>query len=87
MAVAWAAKNEIAKGYGNGPCESDDNATREQVATILERYMDYKGITFVGAMEYKMFADSAYISDWAEGAAQLMSKMGVINGKPLVCVC
>ena len=33
-------------------------------------------------MEYKIFADSADISDWAEGAVQIMGKMGVINGKP-----
>ena len=81
-AVAWAAKDEIVKGYGGGLFGPDDNVTREQVATILERYMNYKGITFAGTMAYKVFADSADISDWAEGAVQLMSKMGVINGKP-----
>ena len=81
-AVAWAAANGIINGYGNGLFGFDDNITREQVATILERYMNYKGITFSGTMEYKVFSDSADISEWAEGAIQLMSKMGVINGKP-----
>ena len=81
-AVGWATKNEIVNGYGEGLFGTDDPVTRKQIATILERYINYKGITVPSTMEYRVFADSADISEWAEGAIKLMSKLGVITGKP-----
>ena len=37
-AVAWAAKNNIVTGYGEGFFGPDDPITREQLATIIYRY-------------------------------------------------
>ena len=81
-AVIWAAKNDIIRGYGNGLVGPDDNITREQSAAILERYMRYKNIKAAVTQEYRIFADSDSISDWADSAVQLMSRLGIIKGKP-----
>ena len=82
QAVNWAAMNDIVKGYGNGLFGPNDSVTREQVVTILERYMTFKDIDIAVTHEFRVFADGDSVSSWAVSAVQLMSKLGVINGKP-----
>ena len=41
-AVAWAEKYNIVNGYGDGKFGPNDIITREQLATILYRYANYK---------------------------------------------
>ncbi len=43
-AVAWAVENGILKGSDNGEIMPKNNATREQVATFLVRYISYAGL-------------------------------------------
>ena len=81
QAVSWAAANGIVNGYGDGLFGPGDPITREQMAAILDRYMTFKGITVVVTQEFRVFADGNDISEWAVGAVQLMSKLGVIDSK------
>jgi hypothetical protein len=74
-AVAWGVENEITDGTNpNG------NVTREQVAAILFRYMEYKGVNIPVTQQYIIFADEAEISDYAKNAVQTLNKLGIING-------
>lgn len=43
-AVAWAVENDILKGSNDGKIMPLNNATREQVATFLVRYISYAGL-------------------------------------------
>ena len=43
-AVAWAVENGILKGSNDGRIMPLSNATREQVATFLVRYISYAGL-------------------------------------------
>ena len=43
---------------------------------------DLKNYEVLSRKTYRVFTDSAAISDWAVGSVQLMSKLGVITGKP-----
>ncbi len=80
-AVAWAAENEIVKGYGAsfGP---NDLVTREQMATILLRYAVWKQYdTTAGGMALREYADYAEISGWATAALEWANAEGLILGR------
>ena len=79
-AVKWAADNGIITGYGNGKYAPETSVTRQDIAVILMRYMNYRGIVLpVNAMRIT-FADEDAISDYAMDAIQTFNKLGVING-------
>lgn len=46
-AVTWVASNIIVNGYGDGRFGPEDKVTREQLAAILYRYAQYKGMAAV----------------------------------------
>ena len=82
-AVNWAAENKIVDGYGNGKFGPNDDITREQLAVILWRYAQFKGIDVsVGADTNILdFADAGAWSDWSVDALQWAVGSGIINGK------
>ncbi|MCL2059106.1 MAG: S-layer homology domain-containing protein [Oscillospiraceae bacterium] len=43
-AVEWAADLGIVNGYGDGSFGPDDNISREQMAVMLQNYLDYIGV-------------------------------------------
>ena len=79
-AVAWAASNGIVGGIGNGKFDPDGSITREQMATILFRYAQKKGIDTGKRGELSGFADSGNVSSWAKDALQWTVAEGIING-------
>lgn len=81
-AIAWAAANGIVEGYGDGSFEPDANITREQMATILYRYADYKGYDIsVGGMSLYEYEDAVQISSYAVNAMQWANTEGLIEGR------
>jgi uncharacterized repeat protein (TIGR02543 family) len=79
-AIKWAVENKIVEGYGNGKFGPSDSITREQLAAILYRYMNYKKINLPVTEQYIIFADEADISDYAMNAVQTFNKLGIIQG-------
>ncbi len=77
-AVAWAVASAIVEGYGDGVFGSTDPITREQMAAILYRFAQYKGIEIGGAGE--SFSDADSIADWAKSAVDWATGAGVLNG-------
>ncbi|MCD8048574.1 MAG: S-layer homology domain-containing protein [Clostridia bacterium] len=82
-AVAWAAENGIVLGCGDGTFGANDVITREQTATILYRYADYKGAdTSVGEdTNILSYTDADEISEYAIPAMQWAVGTGLVNGK------
>jgi hypothetical protein len=81
-AVNWAAANGIVDGYGDGTFGPENNITREQMATILYRYAQYKGYdTTQGGMEIREFSDYDQISEYAMSAMTWAVNTGLLNGK------
>ena len=65
-AVVWAAENGIVGGYTNGSFGPNDPVTREQMAAILFRYMQYHGMEAVTLSENLIgFTDADKISPYA----------------------
>ena len=80
-AVAWASENEIVLGVGDGKFAPLQEISREQMAVMLYRYCQYKGIMLPVTRTSGSFTDSALISDYAKEAVDAMYKAGILNGK------
>ena len=79
-AVKWAYKSGVVNGKSSTVFGTNDNITRAEFATILNRYSDF--------MNYKLpvnridfVADGAEIPMWAFAAVTVMYKAEIINGK------
>lgn len=83
--VLWATYSGIINGCGDGGFHPGDNITREQIATILLR--------FVSTYNYELwnddpeaqaiaFADMDSVADYARDAVVYMQTAGIINGRP-----
>lgn len=79
-AVAWAAANGIVSGYDAFTFGPNDNITREQMASILYRYAQYKGIDTSAAGNLAAFSDNASISAYARTAISWAVGEGLVSG-------
>lgn len=79
-AVAWASKNDIVNGVGNGKFAPEDKVTREQLALILYRYSMKNGIGTGGSGNLSAFSDNKKISSWAVKAYSWAVANGLIAG-------
>lgn len=79
-AVAWAAANDVVNGVGDGKFDPEGNITREQMAVILYRYAEKKGIDTSKRGALDGFSDSGKVSPWAKDAVQWAVAEKIING-------
>lgn len=80
-AVAWAAANKIINGYDETTFGPMNAVTREQMAAILFRYEQYKGLENVTLEEnLNRFPDQNKISAYAIPALQWAVGQKIING-------
>ncbi len=79
-AVAWAEANGIVSGVSENKFAPNKDITREQMAAMLYRFAQYKGID-LGGEESVSFNDEASISDYAKEAVEAMAKAGIISGR------
>ncbi|MBQ3404591.1 MAG: S-layer homology domain-containing protein [Oscillospiraceae bacterium] len=81
-AVVWANSNEIVNGYGEGKFGPADNITREQFATILFRYAQFKGYDVSVGEDTNILSynDAFDISEWAMPAMQWACGAELMNG-------
>lgn len=79
-AVLWATASKVAGGYGDGAFGPGDPITRQDLAVILLRYMDYMQINLPVTQQWIIFADGSDIADYAMDAMQTFNKLGVVNG-------
>lgn len=81
-AVTWAAKNEIVEGRGNGIFDPHASVTREEMCTILDRYLVASGRLAKLTKTPATINDMDTVSDWAKTAVEDCVKYGVIYGYP-----
>ena len=80
-AVAWANANGIVTGTSDTAFSPSDPITRQQMATILYRYAQYKSYdTTAGGMAIREYADYEEISAYAQTAMDWAVASGLITG-------
>lgn len=82
--VTWAAKNNIVNGIGDGKFAPNDLITREQMCTIMDRYLTYyakaHNVTVNSSKNTVTFSDQNAISSWAVAAVASCVSYGLIIG-------
>ncbi|MBQ7793985.1 MAG: S-layer homology domain-containing protein [Clostridia bacterium] len=79
-AVDWALEEGIAVGYDEETFAPNDTITREQMASMLFRYVKKAGYDMSGSADLSEFTDKEKISDWALEAVKWAIDNGIING-------
>lgn len=79
-AVAWAFENQIVNGMSPTVFAPDGKITREQLATILYRYTEYKELERTASADISAFPDVDKVSSWALDAIKWANAEGLING-------
>jgi len=80
-AIIWATENGIVNGYGNGLYGPHHDVTREQIATMLYRYADYKGVIVDDTTDLAEYTDVDEISAWALDAMKWANAIELIEGR------
>ena len=79
--VAWAAGEGIVDGTGNGCFSPNSPVTREQMATMIARYVDSADLPLPETGDPAApFTDRNAVSDWAEAGGELMRQTGILAG-------
>ena len=81
-AVIWAAENGIVKGITEDTFAPNDIATREQFATMMYRYAQYKQVDVTVSEDFVLsFDDADKVSEYAVDAMKWAVKNELINGR------
>lgn len=84
QAVNWAAANNIVNGTGGNKFAPDDAITREQICTIVARYVEYRekkdNKTYAATVEEMTFPDVHLIGEYAREAVKKCQMWGLIEG-------
>ncbi len=80
-AVAWADSLGITKGMSEGLFYPDLPVSREQLITMLHRYMEYKkSAPLIADADISAYFDHALIDEYARGAFSFALANGIISG-------
>ena len=79
-AVAYAAANGIAEGYGDGTFRPLKAVSRQEFAVMLYNRQIGDGLEHCEPAESQGFADSASVSAWARDAMDWAVSSGVLRG-------
>ena len=80
-AVDWAAENGVVLGYSDEEFGPRDNVTREQMATLLYRYLKDLGFDVSATGDYSAYADGGEVSAWASEAMHWAIGSGMLIGR------
>lgn len=82
-AVVWAKETGIVNGYSETEFLPDADISREQIATIIYRYAQYRKLDVTENTNLLSYEDFNSISEYAVGALQYAVDRGLIRGKTL----
>ena len=80
-AIIWTHENKLILGYGDGKFGIDDNLTREQAVTILNRYTVSLGVDASNQVDLSMYTDASLISAWAQNSMCWAVRNGIVSGR------
>ncbi len=81
-AITWAAEQELVTGYDAATFGPNDKITRQQLATILWRYAQYKKMDVrANGSVMPELTDRSLIASWAGEAVSWAYSRGIVRGK------
>ncbi len=80
-AILWAAENNIVAGKGNGYFDVNGNITRQEMATILYKYANYRKYNTTWRTNLSRYTDENMISSWAKENMSWACAMMIMKGK------
>lgn len=80
--VMWASREDVGilTGYDSGEFGPADTLTREQLVTILYRYMQYLGLDTSARADLSIYPDSDEVSEFAKEAMEWAVEKKLIEG-------
>ena len=78
-AVKWASANGIVKGITETEFAPDKEVTREQMAAMIARYIEFKKVA-VPEKDAAVYTDADAIADYAKDAVAIANKLGILIG-------
>ncbi len=78
--VKWASDNGIVSGYNDGSFAPAKGITRQEMCSVVKRYLDKFNITIERTNAEKEFTDNAKIAPWAKEAVVYCQTRGIISG-------
>lgn len=78
--VLWANSVGVITGYENGKFGPADVITREQMATMMYRYAQYKGYDVSNQADISAFPDHQKVSAFAKTSISWANAKGIITG-------
>ena len=79
--VFWGAENGIVKGMSETAFAPENPVTREQMSTMIVRYLQDKGMALpVSSAKIQSHSDYEQISDYAKETMAICYEMGLIKG-------
>ena len=78
--IIWANESKIVNGYGKGIFAPNVSITREQIAVMLYRYAESKGLNLQSEISTLNFKDSDKISAFAKESIHWAVSKGIMNG-------
>lgn len=79
-AILWAADASVVTGYSNGNFGPADKINREQMATMMFRYANAKGLDTSQRADFSSYPDASSVSDYARDAMSWCVANGIISG-------
>ncbi len=86
--IETATKAGLVHGRGDGIFGPEERITRQEVAAMIVRALQYAGVDVVRLNEIQVsaqltqFADAAEISPWAKNVVATAANIGIIRGRP-----
>lgn len=80
-AVQWASANGVVNGVGKDRFAPDAQITREQMASMMMRYAQFKQYSTGKSADLSTFNDAGSISSWALDSVKWANAVGLINGR------
>lgn len=78
--VKWAVKTGVTKGVSATRFEPDGQITRQDMATMIYRYIQSRGRKLPVKNDSLTFTDGAQIASYAKTPVAMMQRAGIING-------
>ncbi len=79
-AIAWGEKTGIVSGYSSTVFDPDGKITREQICTIIVRFVNYQGITLPKKIAKIKFSDDSKIGGYAKESVYICQRAGIVAG-------